>query len=107
MVSSALRNPVAASITQDVGDGMWGWGVLDLDAWGMSEEWYGMESELQGGSLILGHRVLERRQELGNLQPDQPQGSLLASACLPLTPALSLSGLWLVPMKILPLFPNS
>lgn len=106
MVPSALRNPVAASIAQGVGDGMWGWGVLDLDAWGMSEELYGMESELQGRSLILGHRVSERRQELGNL-PDQPQGSLLASACLPLTPALPLCGLWVVPMKILVLFPNS
>lgn len=83
MVPSALRNPVAASIAQGVGDGMWGWGVLDLDAWGMSEEWYGMESELQGRSLILGHSF--RKEARAGEPSARPTTGQSACICLPPT----------------------
>lgn len=84
MVPSALRNSGIQGVGNGVlgcwGDGMWGWGVVELDASGMSEEWSGMELGATREVINLG--VSERRQELGELSA-KPTIGQPACICLP------------------------
>lgn len=63
-----------------LGGGTWGWGVVELDASGMSEEWSGMELGATREVINLG--VSERRQELGELSA-KPTIGQPACICLP------------------------
>lgn len=33
-IAPCSEKPLTASVTQGMGDELWGWGVVELDAWG-------------------------------------------------------------------------